>query len=1159
MSLYEYIKIKRRYTRSINLERDLEVADSVKGYILTPKANDFIQRFFDALSLANSVRAWTLTGVYGTGKSAFAHFLAALCSAKDDKIRSNAISIIKEAGGNDRKPLKMMTERGLIKAVATSQREPIAYTLIRALKNGSEKYWDGVRGPKPGILADIEEACNRIAKGKEIENKHVLSLIRDLSIASKSGLLIIIDELGKNLEYAAQNSAVNDLYILQQIAEFPTRVSSPQIFFIGLLHQAFYEYAHGLASTSRSEWAKIQGRFEDIPFSESPDRLFQLIKNAIDYTNAQKLTASIKKWSVKWESALAHQDFMSKSSLKELASIYPLHPIAAVALPILCNKFSQNDRTLFTFLSSDEPYSFKTFLNQTDIPNEKVITLKLDQLYDYFVESGGIALSSRPQYQRWIEIQGRISEARNLDLDSIKVLKTIGVLNLISNTGALKASRKMVALCLHDLPGESNSEQYWCEIIDSLIKKGFVSWRKQYDELRIWEGSDFDIELALSEQAQVQRSSLAELLNEFYPLNPIIPRRHSYESGTVRYFERRYFDSLPERIESSRMDNDGVICYVTSDVKHIARVPAFTTNNKPLVIIIATETEALRAACNEYASLRNISKSAKQLQSDGVARREVRQRLFDAKQHLEEALSRSFNLSEIKCWINGSKEYVKSERDFNTNLSLRCDNVYCKGAHLWNELINRRELTSQGAKARRELVAALINNTEQERLGINGYGPEYSMYESLIKATGIHKFNGERWYIDPPDKDSGVYDVWKAIEVFCLSATTSPRLITDLYEIIENPPYGVKRGILPVLLISVLLYHNEYLSIYFDGSYIPVLGVEHFDLLSKRPDKFAVKYFEISGLKAQLFKELEEIVTASIPIKKTLRNATVLSIVNPLFRFIRGLPQYTQRTQNLSNEAQAVRKVLLEAKEPDVLLFSDLPQACGFSFIDINSSIDTKHIKDFRKKLIYALQELQTAYENVLNRCKNLIGQVFSISSETRELRSYLRAIAARVNSNTQVLELNLKRFISAGINADLDDKSWLEALLMVIADKPVISWLDNDELVFEVKLGEVTRRFKNIEAIIELKSEENEGFEARKINVTYPDGKEINEVIWLDHKDIKEVTNIVKRIFGSEIFNNSDKINKALLTAIIEQVFGQNEKEEAIAKDEGKKKKYGR
>lgn len=185
MSLYDYIKIKRRYTRSINLERDLEVADSIKGYIPTPKANDFIQRFCDALAEPNSVRAWTLTGVYGTGKSAFAHFLAALCSAKDDKIKTNAIGILKDSGAYTSKSLKGINDRGLIKAVATSQREPIAYTLVRALKNGSEKYWEGGRGNKPGILTDIEKAFDRITKKKEIDNKHIMSLIRDASHSIK--------------------------------------------------------------------------------------------------------------------------------------------------------------------------------------------------------------------------------------------------------------------------------------------------------------------------------------------------------------------------------------------------------------------------------------------------------------------------------------------------------------------------------------------------------------------------------------------------------------------------------------------------------------------------------------------------------------------------------------------------------------------------------------------------------------------------------------------------------------------------------------------------------------------------------------------------------------------------------------------------------------
>ena len=1158
MTLFDHIKIKRRYTRSVNLERDLEVADSVNGYIVTPKANELVHRFFEALTVPNSVRAWTLTGVYGTGKSAFAHFLTALCSAKDEKIRANALHILKETDSTVVKMLKTVSERGLVKAVATSQREPIAHTVVRALKNSSDRYWNGVKGQKPGVLADIEAAVHGIAKGKEIDNKLALSLIQSLAHASKSGLLIIIDELGKNLEYAAQNQTMSDLYLLQQIAELPAGISNPRVFFIGLLHQAFYEYSHGLASASRSEWAKIQGRFEDIPFSESPDRLLHLIKNAIDYADESKLKSKIHKWSVAWEASLQNQPFISRRGLKDISSIYPFHPMAAVALPILCNKYSQNDRTLFTFLASDEPHSFKAFLKRNDFPSDKFATLKIDQLYDYFVESAGIALSSRPQYQRWIEIQSRISEAMDFDLDAIKVLKIIGVLNLISNTGTLKASREIVSTCLIDFPDKKNLA-YWDKIIDSLILKGFVIWRKQYDELRIWEGSDFDIEQALTDQAQIQRRSLSELLNGFYPLNPLILRRHSYESGTIRFFERMYCDSLPEKIECSQGDSDGIVCYVMADLPRNATIQAYTTDRRPVVIIMGRNIETLHAACNEYVGLKTISETSKELQSDGVARREIKSRLFEARRHLEAAISHSFKLGDVKCRIAGEKEHVKSEKDFNMRLSTLCDKAYNKGPHLWNELINRRELTSQGVKARRELIDALINKYDQERLGIVGHGPEYSMYESLIKGTGIHRFNGEKWYIDEPNKHSGIYNVWKAIEKYCLSSTSTARPVSNLYNIIEKPPYGAKKGAIPVLFITVLLYHNEYVSIYYDGTYVPIFGAEQFDLLVKRPDLFAVKYFEISGLKAQIFKELEDIVTTAVPNNKNIRNATVLSIVNPLIRFVRSLPQYTQRTQNLSNEAYAVRSALLEAKDPDDLLFKALPQACGFSFIDLNTSGSLTHIKVFRKKLVQALQEIQTAYDQVLQQCKSLIGQAFSVSSETKELRNYLKAIGTRIHTKTQVIEVNLKRFIKAMIADEQDDKVWLEAILMVIADKPVVSWSDNDILAFEIKLSESVRRFKNIEAIIELKNEENEGFEARKITVTYPDGKEINEVVWLDHKDQEEVNKIVNEIIGSEIFNNNDKINMALLTTIIERVFGQKEKEEIMAKDEGEKKKYGR
>ena len=265
--------------------------------------------------------------------------------------------------------------------------------------------------------------------------------------SSRAGILLIIDELGKNLEFSAQNQSMDDLYLLQQIAEMPPNRDGFNVSIFGLLHQSFIDYAHGIASAQRNEWAKIQGRFEDIPFIESADQMVRLIGQAIDQSADGSFNSSVNKWAKKWKSALSDTEMSNYFSANDLASIFPLHPLSALILPILCTKFSQNDRTLFTFLASGEPDSFSTFLTQSNFSDEKLPAFKLHKIYDYFVESAGMSISARPQFQRWIEIQSRLSDASNLDPDVLLVLKTIGLLNLVSTTGSFRASKKDCRAC----------------------------------------------------------------------------------------------------------------------------------------------------------------------------------------------------------------------------------------------------------------------------------------------------------------------------------------------------------------------------------------------------------------------------------------------------------------------------------------------------------------------------------------------------------------------------------------------------------------------------------------------------------------------------------------------------------------------------------------
>jgi hypothetical protein len=121
------------------------------------------------------------------------------------------------------------------------------------------------------------------------------------------------------------------------------------------------------------------------------------------------------------------------------------------------------------------------------------------------------------------------------------------------------------------------------------------------------------------------------------------------------------------------------------------------------------------------------------------------------------------------------------------------------------------------------------------------------MYYSTLKNAGIHnQEEDEAWGFYPPHEDSGVLTVWAAIETFCLEAKENQRSLDQLYQRLGKPPYGVKAGVIPALLAAVLLHHVDDVGVYRDGTFIPILGAEHFELLVKDPSRFAVKSFEMN-------------------------------------------------------------------------------------------------------------------------------------------------------------------------------------------------------------------------------------------------------------------------------------------------------------------------
>ena len=97
----------------------------------------------------------------------------------------------------------------------------------------------------------------------------------------------------------------------------------------------------------------------------------------------------------------------------------------------------------------------------------------------------------------------------------------------------------------------------------------------------------------------------------------------------------------------------------------------------------------------------------------------------------------------------------------------------------------------------------------------------------------------------------------------------------------------------------------------------------------------------------------------------------------------------------------------------------------------------------------------------------------------------------------------------------------------MVIADKPAESWKDEDVTRFELTLSDLSRRFKNLEALqADVRANPAGGFESRRITVTRPDGSEIHQMVWVEQAQQEKVDPMIDQLLK----DCPEKLQQALL-----------------------------
>ena len=969
------------------------VRDSGKklDFIATPNSKEVFERIF----LEAGTKSFNLIGNYGTGKSTF---LWACEQVLIEKTNLFGLDDLK-AFDQDYEILKIVGEEE---------------SLLR--------------------LFAIE-----MSLAGRVNTKRVIETL-EAKIQSGKRIVIFIDEFGKVLEHIAKSGQTTDLYLLQQIAEWVNGYEN-QAYLVTTLHQNFSSYSEGTSASQQQEWEKVKGRYRDIVFNEPVEQLLFFASKEL------KLFEPNKEQTKKLDELL---DLVNTSKLvsfntilttKIVEELYPLDWLSANILVQALQKYGQNERSLFTFVNETSRVSIR---KNTDA------IYSVSKVYDYLVSSLPTEINNPSNSHRaqWLTAFRALERAElffeeNYELAS-RVIKTILLTNLFSKTGGLLDDKFLISYF------QKTEGVDVRDILEGLNKSGIIRFYSYSNKINFLEGTDIDIEQELIEAGREinQNLNYPRLLKQYAVLDVVYAKRHSFEKGTKRFFEFKILESLDEVVESSE-GVDGFINIISfpCEEKDLIDASKKYPDNGFVVISDTSNIELWISKLLKYDLL--IEKHSE----DRNAVKLLTQERQYALELLESATSRDL-YSPNNTWIfRGEITAIKSPKNLYTTISSVCDTIYHKTPCFDNELINRNVLSSPIVTARRALLIQLLEKNSEADLGYpsDKFPPDKAIYISLIKETGLHRFDQEKniYFVSEPDEGSAFAELWADCNDFLKSALTSKRKVSELYEMLASRPYKLKKGFIDFFVpVYMIVKEQDYALFYQDSNFVPFLSIDNIDLLHKKAEDFSVKAYNVDGLNINLLESYKELVGIS---GDRPTQATFLGIYSNFLRFIRSLDEYTLNTEKISPAARELRNAVQRSSDPETALFNTIPVALGYG--DILDNPTEEKLTLYTLEIQKAIKELRGSYSELLNRIEGYLIEAFGLKN--KEIIHYKAELIDKILNTINIDKLAKDQAVLyKRLTSSLDDReTYLKSVADVILGYPVETMKDFSESVLKEQL----------------------------------------------------------------------------------------------------------
>ena len=727
MPLADRVRVARRFRRAVRIDADLRDPAALEGFLCPQSSADVLENMARHAA-ENGQGAFTWTGPYGGGKSSLVVALSAALNGNEairgraaEALSSQTATLLAEAlppRKSGWRILPVVGRRGRPEQIIGE-----ALVKSRLLRGQIPRRWT-----EQGVL----DALSRIAARNP---------------RNYGGLVVFLDEMGKFLEAAARGEA--DIHLFQQMAELASR-SNRRLIVVGILHQAFAEYAHRLSREMRGEWSKIQGRFVDLVVNAAPDEQIDILSRAVENENVRRTKRLEKLAAGAAEIASGQPDSVLADYLQECR---PLHPVVSCLLgPVSRRRFGQNQRSIFGFLNSAEPQGFQDFLRSAadgDLYGP-------ERLWDYLRVNLEPSILASPDGYRWALAADalRRCEDKGGGALHLRLLKTVALADMLKDRSGLPASPRLLQLALPACRPPQIEKT-----LDRLQQWRLIEFRKYEGAWAIFEGSDFDIDRAVEQaRAETGETDFASL-NALAGLQPIVAKRHYHETGALRWFDVGIVPLSGLKDAAAREPSRGALgsfflalpAQGETQVEAEAICRAAVRQNREWDIIVGTSRHgrSIPELTAELTAFERVRDETPELQGDRVAREQVRARVADAQARLESELTRAFDGALWRSSLAPDAEPL-SPAARNALASDLADARFPQAPRLPNELLCRMKPSSSAAAARNALLRRMVGNEGEPRLGIEGFPAEGGLFDSLLDAAGLYRETPAGLRFTPP-------------------------------------------------------------------------------------------------------------------------------------------------------------------------------------------------------------------------------------------------------------------------------------------------------------------------------------------------------------------------------------------------------------------------